>query len=52
MEKLIADYGKPIILAETAYAWRQSEKGFIDARQIEIGGLPASPEGQLRELKR
>lgn len=51
MEKLIADYGKPIILAETAYAWRQSEKGFIDARQIEIGGLPASPEGQLRELE-
>ena len=51
MEKLIADYGKPIILAETAYAWRQSENGFIDARQIEIGGLPASPEGQLRELE-
>lgn len=51
MKHLAADYHKPIIIAETAYAWRKSEKGFIDEAQIRIGGLPASPEGQLRELQ-
>lgn len=51
MRRLLEDYHKPIIIAETAYAWRKSEKGFIDEEQIRIGGLPASPEGQLAELK-
>ncbi len=51
MSRLAADYKKPIVIAETAYAWRKSEKGFIDEEQIRIGGLPASPEGQLRELQ-
>lgn len=30
MEKLDCGYGKPIILAETAYAWRQSRKWLIE----------------------
>lgn len=51
MSRLVADYHKPIIIAETAYAWRKSDKGFIDEEQIRIGGLPASPEGQLKELQ-
>lgn len=51
MKRLAADYGKPIIIAETAYAWRESKKGFIDEEQIRIGGLPATPEGQLKELQ-
>lgn len=51
MSRLLADYHKPIIIAETAYAWRKSEKGFIDDAQIRIGGLPASPAGQLQELQ-
>lgn len=51
MTRLLADYGKPILIVETAYAWRQSEKGFIDSDQIRLGGLPATPEGQRRELE-
>lgn len=51
MNRLVRDYRKPIIIAETAYAWRESGKGFIDEEQIRIGGLPATPEGQLRELQ-
>ena len=51
MMRLLADYGKPILIVETAYAWRESEKGFIDSEQIRLGGLPATPEGQRRELE-
>lgn len=51
MSRLLEDYHKPIIIAETAYAWRESKKGFIDEEQIRIGGLPASPGGQLKELQ-
>lgn len=51
MTRLIADYGKPIMIVETAYAWRESERGFIDSEQIRLGGLPATPEGQRRELE-
>lgn len=51
MNRLAEDYHKPIIIAETAYAWRESRKGFIDEEQIRIGGLPATPKGQFRELQ-
>lgn len=51
MERLAQDYGKPIIVVETAYAWRRSKKGFIDKEQEKIAGLPASPEGQAKELE-
>ncbi len=51
MEQLSEKYQKPILLVETAYAWRESEKGFIDKEQIRIGGLPASPGGQKDTLE-
>lgn len=51
MSRLIADYGKPVLIVETAYAWRESDKGFIDSEQIRLGGLPATPEGQRKELE-
>ena len=51
MEKLAARYRKPIILAETAYAWRITPQGFIDRAQERIAGFPASPEGQRRVLE-
>jgi len=50
MEQLAEDYHKPILLVETAYAWRKSRKGFIDEEQIRIGGLPATPFGQKQNL--
>lgn len=51
MERLIQDYHKPIMVVETAYAWRKSTKGFIDDDQIRIAGVEATPEGQLKVLE-
>lgn len=50
MEKLIVDYGKPIIVAETAHAWRKSAHGFIDEAQEKIAGVPATPQGQKKVI--
>lgn len=50
MEQLIKDYGKPIMVAETAHAWRKSQKGFIDEAQERIAGIPATPAGQKKVL--
>lgn len=50
MEKLVQDYGKPIIIAETAHAWRRSKNGFIDEDQERIAGIAATPEGQKKVL--
>jgi len=51
MKRLLEDYGKPILIVETAYAWRESDRGFIDKDQVRIGGVEASPEGQRRVLE-
>ncbi|MCM1044581.1 MAG: arabinogalactan endo-1,4-beta-galactosidase [Candidatus Gastranaerophilales bacterium] len=51
LDCLLRDYNKPILIVETAYAWRESAKGFIDEEQIRISGLPATPEGQRRLLE-
>ena len=51
MERLVEDYQKPVLLVETAYAWRESEEGFTDKEQIRIGGLPATPAGQKCNLE-
>lgn len=51
MEQLLKDYHKPIMIVETAYAWRRSERGFIDDEQLRIGGLPASPLSQRQNLE-
>ena len=50
MSQLIERYHKPIILAETAHAWRLSQKGFIDKAQEKIAGIPATPQGQKKVL--
>ncbi len=50
MERLVKDYGKPIMIVESAYAWRKCENGFIDEAQEKIAGFPASPEGQHKVL--
>lgn len=50
MERLSQDFGKPIIVAETAHAWRKSRKGFIDEAQERIAGIPATPQGQKKVL--
>lgn len=51
MNRLVKDYGKPILIVETAYAWRRSERGFIDEDQIRIGCMEATPPGQRRVLE-
>ena len=48
--KLIEEYHKPVMLVETAHAWRKSEHGFIDEVQEKIAGVPATPEGQRKVL--
>lgn len=45
-QQLIADFGKPVMVVETAHAWRKSSRGFIDDEQEKIAGIPATPEGQ------
>lgn len=50
LNKLIEDYHKPIMIVETAHAWRKSKEGFIDESQEKIAGVPATPEGQRRVL--
>lgn len=45
-EQLVKDFHKPIMVVETAHAWRKSKKGFIDDAQERIAGIPATPEGQ------
>ncbi len=51
MERLIQDYHKPIMIVETAHAWRRCQNGFIDEVQEKIAGFNASPEGQAKALK-
>lgn len=50
MTKLIQDYKKPIMVVETAHAWRKSAHGFIDEQQEKIAGFPATPAGQKQVL--
>lgn len=51
MEYLIQDYHKPIMIVETAHAWRKCEGGFIDEIQEKIAGFPANPQGQRQVLE-
>ena len=51
MERLVEEYRRPIMIVESAYAWRKCEKGFIDEAQERIAGFPASPQGQRRVLE-
>lgn len=50
LNKLVLDYQKPIMIVETAHAWRKSTNGFIDESQEKIAGVPATPEGQKKVL--
>ena len=50
MTKLIQDCKKPIMVVETAHAWRKSAHGFIDEQQEKIAGFPATPAGQKQVL--
>jgi arabinogalactan endo-1,4-beta-galactosidase len=48
--KLVERYGKPIVVAETAHAWRNAGDGFIGEQSEKIAGFPASPWGQKQVL--
>lgn len=50
LHKLIIDYQKPIMIVETAHAWRKSANGFIDESQERIAGVEATPKGQKKVL--
>jgi arabinogalactan endo-1,4-beta-galactosidase len=43
-------YKKPIIIAETAHAWRKTADGFIGEQQEKIAGFPATPEAQRKVI--
>lgn len=45
-QRLIKAFKKPVMVVETAHAWRRSSKGFIDEEQEKIAGIPVSPAGQ------
>lgn len=46
LEKMADRYHKPIVIAETAHAWRLTEEGFIGKAQELIAGFPATPKAQ------
>lgn len=46
LTNLVKRYQKPIIVAETAHAWRRSDDGFIGEQQERIAGFPATPKAQ------
>lgn len=48
MERLIKDFHKPIMVVETAHAWRCVKDGFVDEAQVKIAGIAASEEGQKK----
>lgn len=50
LAKLVHDYGKPVMIVETAHAWRKTGHGFIDESQEKIAGIPATPAGQRKVL--
>ena len=50
LKKLTQVYHKPVMIVETAHAWRRSKYGFIDEAQERIAGIPASPQGQKKVL--
>lgn len=50
LTKLVEDFGKPIMIMETAHAWRKTEHGFIDESQERIAGVLATPTGQRKVL--
>lgn len=50
LNKLVLEYQKPVMIVETAHAWRKSKHGFIDESQERIAGVPATPEGQKKVL--
>ncbi len=50
LDKLVMNYQKPLMIVETAHAWRKSSHGFIDEVQEKIAGVPATPKGQKKVL--
>ena len=50
MENLIERYKRPIMVVESAHAWRRSVHGFIDEEQEKIAGFPATPQGQKQVI--
>lgn len=51
MEKLVKRYGRPLILAEVAHAYRMIKGGMFDEPQEKLAGFPASPEGQKKVME-
>ncbi len=47
---LVDRYHKPIVIAETAHAWRLTENGFVGEKQEEIAGFRATPEDQHKVI--
>lgn len=50
LEKMVDRYHKPIVVAETAHAWRLTEEGFVGKAQEKIAGFPATPIAQQKVI--
>ncbi len=51
LEYVAKRYGRPLIVAETAHAFRLSDQGFIGKEQEEIAGFPADRTSQREVLE-
>jgi arabinogalactan endo-1,4-beta-galactosidase len=51
LDFLAKKYQKPMIVAETAHAWRIGTNGMFSAAQEEAAGFPATPQGQRQVLE-
>lgn len=51
LEKLADRYHRPLILAETAHAYRKSSSNLFGEAQEKIAGFPATPQAQKKVLE-
>lgn len=51
LEYVVRRYGRPVIVAETAHAFRLSDQGFVGKEQMEIAGFPAGAVEQREVLE-
>lgn len=51
MDNLAGRYKRPLVIAETAHAWRIAEDGIFGREQERIAGFPATPAAQRKVLE-
>lgn len=51
LEKVVARYGKPVMCAETAHAWRLVKDGFVSAQHERLSRFRLTPKDQRRVIE-